>query len=266
MNTKLFYFTGTGNSFIVAKQLAERLQNCKLIPIVQMMKKEKVSSIPEKVGFVFPLYYYGLPKIVNDFIQKIDLSNSEYHFAIITRAGEEDGASFYQLKELFNTKSKTLDAEFAVEMPNNFIIEYPAETKEQQEDKFIKAIEEIEQISNFINNNESRLREQQKTRYYTRFKRINEEFQLKVNFSDDKFYFDENCTSCGICQKICPVDNILLIDGKPHWQHQCQQCLACINYCPEKSIKYDGQRSSNDRYHHPNVRIKDLVAQKNPHS
>ncbi len=60
----IYYFTGTGNSLKIARILAEKLEYCELIPIAKVWEMEKLASTSEKVGFIFPLYYSGLPKIV----------------------------------------------------------------------------------------------------------------------------------------------------------------------------------------------------------
>jgi Fe-S-cluster-containing hydrogenase component 2 len=61
---------------------------------------------------------------------------------------------------------------------------------------------------------------------------------------------------------VCPVNNIIIVDGKPHWQHRCQQCLACLHYCPEIAIQYGDKTLKKGRYHHPEVSAKDLINQK----
>jgi|GEM_PF-6219532 len=38
----------------------------------------------KKVGFVFPVYAWALPKIVYDFVERIDLTNITYLFAVTT--------------------------------------------------------------------------------------------------------------------------------------------------------------------------------------
>ena len=79
---------------------------------------------------------------------------------------------------------------------------------------------------------------------------------------NDKFFFaDDNCNTCGVCESICPVNNIQLVEGKPQWQHKCQQCLACINLCPENSIQYGKQTIGIERYCHPEISLKDLMSQ-----
>ena len=91
--------------------------------------------------------------------------------------------------------------------------------------------------------------------------RVNNTFRKDVYESDKFFYADENCNTCGICEKICPVDNIRLVDVRPQWQHKCQQCLSCINLCPENSIQYGKKTIGIERYCHPEITVKDLISQ-----
>ena len=86
MQTTIYYFTGTGNSLKVAKDLAQKLKECELIPIAKVWHTEDLESTSEKIGFIFPLYYSGLPKIVYDFINKTDFSKSNYFFTVVTSA------------------------------------------------------------------------------------------------------------------------------------------------------------------------------------
>jgi MinD superfamily P-loop ATPase len=53
---------------------------------------------------------------------------------------------------------------------------------------------------------------------------------------DKKFALDGKCTGCGTCEKICPVKNIRLAEGKPVWLHACEQCAACFSWCPKEAI------------------------------
>ena len=55
---------------------------------------------------------------------------------------------------------------------------------------------------------------------------------------DKHFNVSDACTHCGICQKVCPVNNIEYgHDKKPYFKHHCEQCLACIQHCPARAIK-----------------------------
>ncbi|MFX1364132.1 MAG: EFR1 family ferrodoxin [Promethearchaeota archaeon] len=262
MGTEIYYFTGTGNSLKIAKELSNKIEDSLLIPIAKVWELENFKSKNKKVGFIFPLYYSGLPKIVADFINRIDLDNSNYFFTVVTNAGGINEQPLQQLDRILKKKSKKLHAGFYITMPNNYIIGFDIHSEKQQKEFFKKAIEKIELISKTVNLGKENVTPEILQRDVTNSERFNMKFFETVNEKDKSFYSDDTCTSCGICEKICPVNNILLVDGKPKWQHRCQLCLACINFCPEKSIQFSEKSLKTQRYHHPDITIEDIINQK----
>ena len=81
----IFYFSGTGNSAWVARQLAEG-QNEELFSIAVEIDKNKEYKLREgeKVGFVFPVYAWGPPEIVLRFIRRLKMTKPEYLFFVCT--------------------------------------------------------------------------------------------------------------------------------------------------------------------------------------
>ena len=79
-----------------------------------------------------------------------------------------------------------------------------------------------------------------------------------IHTKDQHFNVSDNCTSCGICAKVCPVDNIKIEGKKPDFLHHCEQCTACIQYCPEKAINFKNKTQSRRRYTHPDINWKEL--------
>ena len=262
METTIYFFTGTGNSLKIAKALTEKLRNSELIPIAKLWQMEYFNSTSEKVGFIFPLYYSGLPKIVHDFINNLDLSKSNYIFTVITSAGDINEQPLQQLNKILQAKAKALSAGFFVIMPSNYIIGYDVPSEEHQKEFFERASKQVELISEIIKNEKKNLNQDIFEKDVSRSERINNTFREKVLQSDKSFYADDNCTSCGICERVCPVNNIILIEGKPQWQHKCQQCLACINFCPEKSIQFGTDTLKTQRYHHPEITLQEIINQK----
>jgi Pyruvate/2-oxoacid:ferredoxin oxidoreductase delta subunit len=75
---------------------------------------------------------------------------------------------------------------------------------------------------------------------------------------DRSFSTDSGCNGCGVCAKICPVENIEMVDDKPSWRHHCENCFACLAWCPRASIQ-SGQVSAAERYRHPEVELSDML-------
>ena len=58
-----------------------------------------------------------------------------------------------------------------------------------------------------------------------------------------------DCIGCGQCVKRCPMNNVILKDGKPVWGKACTHCMACICYCPVSAIEYGKKSVGQPRYH-----------------
>lgn len=58
-----------------------------------------------------------------------------------------------------------------------------------------------------------------------------------IPVSDRAFTVSAAYNGCGICARVCPVDNIEMADGRPVWQNRCENCLACVNWCPREAIQ-----------------------------
>jgi ferredoxin len=72
---------------------------------------------------------------------------------------------------------------------------------------------------------------------------------MAFTLSDKKFYADNNCISCGLCEKSCPEQNIQLdSQNRPVWLGHCVKCLACIHRCPKKAIQYGNITQNMGRY------------------
>jgi ferredoxin len=70
---------------------------------------------------------------------------------------------------------------------------------------------------------------------------------------------DDTCTGCGVCERVCPARNVTLVEGRPVWQSRCEQCLGCLHWCPEDAIQFGGITRGRERYHHPEVSLKDMT-------
>ena len=264
MKATIYYFTGTGNSLKAAKEIAEKIENCELIPMAALTKEDIIKPDAEKVGFVFPLYWYGLPGIVRDFIEKTELSKTSYIFSATT-AMYADGLAIEQLEELLEKKNKSLNAGFYIKMPSNYILSMNPQSGKKQKDIIEKAERKIESITEIINGNIDK--KDKETFFYrtvTNAKSSYNKWMKDFSNNDSKFWVkDDLCNSCETCEKICPVNDIEIKQESPVWKHNnCQQCLGCINSCPTKAIQYGNKTIKKGRYRNSQISIKELINQK----
>jgi len=245
----------------MAKCLKEKLNECELIPIAGLINQDSIIATSDKVGFVFPVYDWSLPKIVNDFVEKIDLSNTKYIFAVATMGGFSRQYVAPHLNNLLKPKNKELDAAYNLRIYSNNIFGSkhinPIPSKEKGEKRIRNAELKLEEIAEIIRTNQK----SKINKGSNMMKRSYENFLKEVNTMDEKYYTDERCNGCGICEKLCPVDNIKLVNEKPEWQHKCQMCLACLHYCPQEAIQHGEYTLGRARYNHPYIKMKELMNQ-----
>lgn len=255
MGTTIYYFTGTGNSLKVAKDLSEQLEDSNLIQISKKSILITKGSSSNKIGFVYPVYFNGIPLMVKKFIENLQVDANTYIFAVATFGGDS-GISFNQIDDILNGKGASISASFKVSMPGNYQVMYSPFSQEKQEKRFKNEEEQIKKIADSIKRNEVDKLVRVKGLKKTILGLIYNSF--KPNDKDDNFWTTEKCNGCGICSRICPAGNINMSDRKPQWKHECEQCLACMQWCPQKSIQYKKKTLRRGRYHHPKIKVNEL--------
>lgn len=245
----IFYFTGTGNSLLASKILANHLGD-EAVDISEMIQNRNMSfRIPtgEKLGFVFPIYYSGLPHIVEKFIREVNITAEDdcYTFAVITCGGSAAGADI-QLKKVLEEKTMHADYIAQVKMTDNYIVMFELDDEKKAAERTNIAKAELLEIAENISAGK-------KGGFNSHIsgKLANAVMQPMYHMlrKTKKFFADEDCVSCGKCERICPVDAIKMQNGKPQWiKDKCEHCMACINRCPKKAIQYGKKTKNKNRF------------------
>ena len=234
----IFYFSGTGNSAWAAHQLAGLTgdETCDIIGLKQLPDINNA----EQIGFVFPVYAWGVPEVMTNFAKTLPKSQA-FTFAVCTCGGDAG----LTIKEF--SKNYPLSSGYSLVMPNNYIIGSDTDDEETINQKIAAARKELKRISQEIINREKVYRVHEgslaglKSRFasfgFNRFAR-----------SAKPFFAGPGCNGCGQCAKNCPASAISIRDGKPVWAEQCFQCLRCINECPQQAIQYGKPTEGRRRY------------------
>jgi len=244
MSTTIFYFSGTGDSLKVARDIAGKLEDATVIPISTAIKEE-LNLSAERIGIVFPVHMFGIPPIVSKFIKKINNSNRDKYFFVVTTYGGKLAGTLLQIEKMLKSKGLKLSSSFAVLMNR----------KKESYEVWDKRVDDVvAAIRNKCKNNIDRVK------FMDRFiltPILNRIASLLVHKMDKKFIINDKCKGCGTCQKVCPVENIILQNNKPVWRHNCEQCFACFNWCPEQAIHF-GKNGERYRYNNPFIELKDF--------
>ena len=257
MKTDIYYFTGTGNSLWTARLLAAEIGDAQVLSMAAI-QAGTVCSDADAIGFVFPVHIWGVPGFVLDFIERIKKDRSKYYFAFAVNAGQVS-STLLQLRKILENNGLELSAGFDIILPSNYIPWGGPPPVEEQNALFNLAAKKIRAAASIISAKQKAKIECGPMWQRIIFTALYRMSYDKVRSMDKPFYADEKCTSCGICFKVCPVNNIVMKDEKPSWLHNCVQCLSCIQWCPEKALQYGKKTHAYERYHNPEIKLKDII-------
>lgn len=255
--TRLYVYTGTGNSLWVARQLALEL-NATVQFIPNLSDDLKLEA--DRIGIIFPVHIWGLPSHVVQFIQHLQVNPNTYFFGLAVNAGQP-AATLLQLRRLLSKSGKSLALGYSIVLPSNYTPWGGPGPIEKQQRLFREAQEKVKAIAGTILREERKEVERGPFWQNILFSCIYRLSLRSVRKMDKKFWADGKCNRCGVCAKVCPASNIEMIDEKPSWLHRCEQCLACLQWCPQEAIQYGEKTVTYARYHHPEVVLKDILDQ-----
>ncbi len=246
----IFYFSGTGNSLKVAKDIAAVLDDCELI---SMGKYHKLNGTYERIGFVYPIYAGGMPGAVKRFIKALDLltNKNSYIFAVCT-SGSGYAGGLTNISKIIDGKGGKLSYSGTIRCFSNYVGLYAmgsnADQKAKAQTQATKPVtQEIQSLM---------VKPPSKNKSMAILSNL---FIKWMEKRDKAFNISEVCNGCTTCSKVCPVGNIKMQDGKPIFLHHCEQCMACIQWCPKEAINVKNITQTRGRYHHPDITLADMI-------
>ncbi len=244
----IIYFSGTGNSQYVANQLLG--EDEKLVSMAEHMKnKDYIIELTndERLGLVFPVYFYTVPSIVKEFLERAEIKNAGYVYSVITCGGGTGQASAV-LKRILENKGIRLSYFKELVMPDNSMLFYQIPGVEAAQGTLDAAKTEIDVIKSDLKD--------RKTTHIGDNALLSNLMNLgyKLCSGTKKFYAEESCIGCGLCARNCPEQVIKMENNRPVWDKEnCCKCSACINRCPKNAIQYGKATRNRNRYVNPLV-------------
>lgn len=219
----VYCFSGTGNS----QWVADKLQGL-------------VADSPDVYGLIFPVYGWGIPKVVGDYISKhIDaIHQSKYVYAVMT-CGDDVG---YADKVLRKALGGRLDAVFSVQMPNTYVClpGFDVDDDDVAQAKVENTLKRLPSIAELIRQREKRTDVVRGACAWLKT------YVLRPVFNHflvtDKYFhvIVKQCTQCKRCVRGCPLGNMAMDEkGNIVWKHEnCTGCLRCYHRCPTKAVQF----------------------------
>ncbi len=274
----IFYFSGTGNTRWAAIQIGTATQE-RLINIADysdyLSDDKAIEPFAlqegERLGFVFPVHGWRVPRLVRSFIGKLRLETSgdaifpgrkPFCFAVCT-AGDSIGKTIDILNKCLqaNSQLKAMgishpDSAYSLIMPESYVglpfmdVDPPKKEKRKKE----KAAQQLKAICKDLRERKvgiSHLTEGPLPWFFTK---VVGGFFEHVLITDKRFHVEEErCVKCGICANVCPVGDIDGGKGKmPRWLHHkdCLTCFSCYHHCPRHAIEFGHQTQHKGQYYY----------------
>lgn len=267
MKTTIFYFSATGNSLSLTRNLANELGDCEILSIANAINNQTFKITTPRVGIVFPVFAWGMPRIVEEFVSKLSFSGKPYIFAVATCVAIQ-GNTLNDLKKALRQKGADLNAGFAVKAGrsslmqlnwlDNIIIKLDRQRLKikSAEARMSEMVAKIERLAKHKPETSSWVANIFGSMFHglavKTFKNI-----------DSTFVVEDSCKGCGNCVKLCPRSNIVIENNRPVFLHNCELCHACIQWCPNFAIKHPNFDKSLKQYRNKEIQMKDLVISTN---
>jgi len=263
MTNKIFYFTGTGNSLAIARQLAETLGDAEIAPMAATPNGYTAAD-EERIGLVFPVFGWGMPRMAEKFAQGLKAGSNQYVFAVTTCGGTA-GNTLIQLRKALESNGTNLNAGYVVtgdfhitlDPPNVLpIIKFMTWLSRNHKPRSAK-----ERLPDIVSAVSQRTANKPETSNASVNVIGSLMYRLAISSfkaGDKAFAASEKCISCGVCTKVCPRGNVTLEAGRPKWHHDCEMCNACIVWCPQVAIALQGSVPVAPS-HHPDTTLSDVL-------
>lgn len=244
----IFYFSGTGNSQLVAKQIAA-LNKDEIVSINQSLKNGLNNTYHSEAPLVFitPTYAWRIPLVVTQWIKKNHFEGNHNAYFILT-CGDGCGNAAAYAEKLCKENNFYFQGLSSLLMPENYLALFPTPDQNECQNLIGKSTAQIPELVSHIQNG-------------TPFPKSPTSFLGKllsgpVNLlfypliiHDKKFTVSSACISCGKCAQRCPLNNIDIFEKRPVWKGNCTHCMACIGGCPTEAIEYGTKSKGRHRHY-----------------
>ena len=243
----ILYFSGTGNSRYIAKRIADRLHD-DLLNANEYIRKNNTHAIgaQSRLIIVAPTYAWRIPRILRDWILNTEFPSAVPTWFVMDCGSEIGNAAKYN-RRLCDQKGFIYMGTAQIVMPENYIALFNTPEPEEARRIVARAEPAIDAAIQAIAAGRAFPAPRRNLCDRLLSGPVNALFYpLFVNAR--AFRADERCIGCGKCASLCPLNNIVLKNGKPVWGEKCTHCMACIAYCPARAIEYGKRSAQKYRY------------------
>lgn len=231
MKYTIAWFSGSGNTLRVARELTDQLNRAGLEARLADIARSRIPPAGAHI-ICFPVYALGPPGVVKSYINTLPQTGGDA-WLLCTMGGGAGGALRVAARLLARRRWQVRGG-VELLMPNNYPIGRLPEDGGQLVGQALACTREFAQ--QIVAGEAAPLPGNWLTTAFSAL--FNAGLNLNRKRAYRSFSADDNCNSCGLCRRVCPTANIVLEGGKPRWGKDCEQCLRCLHTCPRYAISF----------------------------
>lgn len=255
----ILYFSGTGNTYAVAKAIADKTGE-KLLDMGKAYRARNFQVEVEQgsmLGFAFPTHRWSTPPLVDEFVQRMRFVTPDgapykpdYCFTVETFGHFPGTESAFFAKMLQKHQGIAVDAAFAVKSVGNCLYLFNTPSDAVVERKLAAADSAAEQVAELVS--------ARHTGDTVSANPLGAALSLGTGHEGKKRsvkvynVLADKCIGCGTCAEVCPTGTVKLVNGKPVWSGEhCTECLRCLHFCPQSASQHGKVTEGRKRYLNP---------------
>ena len=234
----IFWFSGTGNTLIIAAAARDRLQElgytARLLPLEKAAPEDFTPG--HTLGIIIPVAGQGTYPLIWDFLKSLPKGREEAVFLIDT-LGIYSGGIVGPVKRIVRRKGYRPEGAIEIRMPNNFYRKSLDPGGDGEKIGKGKA-----EVSGFIDTLAGGTASWRDIPVYSdgmslffRYWKFLKPYRLFFRYHIDP----EACSGCLRCVSLCPAGNLAKGEpgGVPVVGDRCMFCHRCVAFCPEGAIR-----------------------------
>ena len=260
----LYVFSGTGNTRLVAKAVAEALLERNIQPTLYDIRAP-FTTPPDPNDyayclFAYPVHAFNAPRFFLNFLRLLPTVPSGKTAYILKTAGEPfavNSASSFTADRLLRRKGFAPCGDKLLLMPYHILFRYPDALAKQM---FLDCRRQAKLVAEELQTpHKERLRYPLAAvllMYLFRIQWLGARLNGPMTHARK-----DKCSGCGLCAANCPAGNIRMVDGLPQFSNKCTMCMRCSAYCPADAVRngFLARKRVNGAYHFDELLRDDTV-------
>ncbi len=261
MKIGILYFSGTGNTWYVAKSLKVALETKNVEVACYSIEDKMLSTVGavetliaevDKLVIGYPIYGSVAPEIMVSFIDKLPTVKHKSLSVFTTVAlASGDGALVY--KRRLEEKGYVYESGQEFITSNNFNVPIFVDTlRHGDEEKIMKrnakASRKAIRFAEALIDNKSMIQGNHPIGKFLGNTQRKHVVQLIKQVNDALYVEQDRCVGCKKCELICAANNIEMHEGIAHIGAQCIACMRCYHFCPTKAINVTKKSLNEDKW------------------